>query len=1358
MMSNPSNSNPAPRKASASPNAAKGTPLNRPASPPSPYVDPGFMASAPAADPIDVVRGEGLALLGLPGSGKTSFLYYLKTRRADGAVGGRPWRMRTLGGEFDQQTGQQEEAQSATRADVFKEAALQMWRPILGLIPFGPRRKVVIPEIAGETVAAMARAGVPDSPAERRAYERLNAYLQCCDEVVFLASLDGHVGGKGEHAGSGARRAVIDAASVENALVSAVNVLGRIITLMHDSRPRGERIFISLLITKADVLKDAPGLDGVSLPERSSEVARLAAGRGRSWITRFLKSDGSTVSFSMNELCQSVEAFADIDVQEAAAFDFMRAHAPAAAEGLAKLAEQPDISIRFFMGGPYGREYTNARGQSVFPPVNALKQRTMVYEVLEDVVERSFRWRRRMRIRRRGAIAAVASLAFFLTGPALVYVSESNFRKGLESQDYGDAEFALRTMNWIPWSWVDRNLSDARRKQYAAERYQLLEQWTDAQPDKIDDDRVVDLADSVVSLDPDGIFGVRAREFQTGRNQRVVWSYIQEGAALPETVELNDGAALQLKRVIQDLRKGPAPWSSKEFQVSKPDADIKSLKERQERLRTVADMRTAARLQVPAALAPGFDEQLKLTRESVDVRIALLESSRQRGGSPVPVDLAKLREWALQAVRCEDEVALRYAESRLLARVDAEANQQPTSERAPGKPGSFKESVSQLARTDWPLKQQLDRERLAGLVREWVEAQLAVIVNLPVGEKDKPVDRIASQTKLGDALSGMLGERQALSDGDEAWAVEEPKGGVFAFWKSMTELQARADSIVKLGGSAGLPADLEKELRAAFVGTADGLLDRQVQYRPPAAPGTAPVDVPFQRLARAQQELAADLLDDRIATMDLTPSQDPSYKSTIDTARRCNELLRLVGAPLGDRYKPRVELRSAEFAIAEELTRTPSNGPALDTQFRTIAECAAGLQMSPWVLTSLAKSGAAPGIASSVLSAICAMKDTPDIRSKHAESFIRALDLLLFEAPQAKGLMAAASACELGIIPVVAEGLIPMQDQAMDVADKVLKNKEDLVAQRQLTDAALRIRTWLAASQWADAQGASHDSGVIMCRRTLTQAFEDMRHGKLVSPALRVLQEIGGGNSPSAELHTVAKAVADHVALAMKWNLKPVFFQEGSDPRVCKVLLAQEEWTVNDVATTIVGATGEAKTELARDEQNDGFPYRMDGTLKKPPVKLAGEVTDTGLQIVSGKHALHVVRAAGLRLPTKLEWAQALLPLLELVPSGGKNNAKKSRLELIFEQNGKSDAWIKDWSAANLRSFGDVTGKDEELVGLGYGVREWLADDTVPAGLSNQLPDAGLNQGVNARPTDTGIRPALDPYPEELRKACTPRN
>jgi hypothetical protein len=110
--------------------------------------------------------------------------------------------------------------------------------------------------------------------------------------------------------------------------------------------------------------------------------------------------------------------------------------------------------------------------------------------------------------------------------------------------------------------------------------------------------------------------------------------------------------------------------------------------------------------------------------------------------------------------------------------------------------------------------------------------------------------------------------------------------------------------------------------------------------------------------------------------------------------------------------------------------------------------------------------------------------------------------------------------------------------------------------------------------------------------------------------------------------------------------------------------------------------------------------------------------------------------------------------MFELVPAGAKGDTKKSRLERIFEQNGGKEAWITDWSAASLRSFGDVTPNEEAMVGLGYGVREWLADDTEPAGLSNQRTDAVLAKG-SARPADTGIRPALDPYPEELLK-CVP--
>ena len=1334
-MTTPSNGNPAPRKPSASPSVPKGASVNRPAAPASPFADPTFMANSSAAEPLDLVRGEGIALLGLPGSGKTSFLYYLKTRRGDGAVGSRPWRMRTLGGEFDQQTGLQDEAQVATRADVFKEAALQMWRPILGFLPVGPRRKVVIPEIAGETVAAMARAGVPDSPAERHAYERLDAYLRCCDEVIFLASLDGHVGGKGQYSGSGVRRAALDAAGVENALVSAVNVLGRIITLMHDSRPHGERIFISLLVTKIDALKDAPGLDGVALPEQSSEVARLAGSRGRSWISRFLKSDGTTVSFSMNELCQSVEAFADIDVQEAAAFDFMRAHAPAAAEGLSKLSEQPDISLRFYMGGPYGREYTNARGQAVFPPVNVLKQRTMVYEVLEDVVERSFRWRRRTRLRHYGAIAAVAALAFFLTGPALVGVLERNFGKDLAKQDYAGAESALRRMDWIPWSWVDRNLSDARREQYAAEHLELLESWTAAKPEDIEDARVAALAKSVMALDPDGDFGQRADEITRSKNQRDVQYFIEDGKKLPATLELNDDSAAPVQRVVHDLRTGEAPWAAKDFEDASRRRAIDTLEDRKKRLEVLQSA-----IQVPASRRPGFDEQLKLTMDSCALRIDLLKTPKPSGAGNKPADAAAIREWVRLAIECDDAASLRYAEAKLVASVEAEAEaKQPSSGPQQDKlalmKASMKDVAAQLARTDWPLKQQLERERLAVLVRDWVVQELAAIENIHFADNGDLKTRIYQQEQLRKQISGMVDECKTLARGEEAWVVAEPEGG--SFWKSIGELQARADAIVKLNESKDLPDAVEKDVKASFGGAPRMVVP--VKYQPPSAGGAPAVEVRLQPIAMAQQELVADILDSRIASMDLDPSRikdpkDTSYDAELASAEHCNSLLDGVGKVLGDRYASKVRLRTAEFAIAKELTRPSPSVQALKNGFDTVATCAVDLPLSNWVLPSLARSSAAPEISSSVLRRIGGMKGTLEVRKRYAEAFIRALDLARMTPDQAKELIAVAAASdEIGMLPLVAEGLKGMQDNAIEAAKRVLANQGDLQAPPDLASWTKRIQAWLAASQWVDAQGELHDFGVTMSQRTLAQAFEDMRHGKLVSPALRVLQEIGGGTSPSAELREVAKAVADHVALAQKWNLRPVFFHEGDDPGVCKVLLSQKEWTFADVATAMRGAEGAAKAQLANDVDQPDFPYQATGALKIPLPPADPDVdTTTGLRFAKRRYAEDITAAAGLRLPSLSEWKQAYEGLKRPVPPASSRN----------------------WSAAALQSVGDCTAPPQEFIGLEFGVREWLADSEYPAGNSSSVQDDQYNKNKPAREPDTGIRPALDTYPELLRKAC----
>jgi hypothetical protein len=890
-------------------------------------------------------------------------------------------------------------------------------------------------------------------------------------------------------------------------------------------------------------------------------------------------------------------------------------------------------------------------------------------------------------------------------------------------------------MDWIPWSWVDRNLSDARREQYAAEHLELLESWTAAKPEDIEDARVAALAKSVMALNPDGGFGQRADEIIRSKNQRAVRDFIEEGRELPATLELNDDSAAQVQRLVHDLRTGEAPWAAKDFQESSRRQAIDTLEDRKKRLEVLQSAIQQSAIQVPASRRPGFDEQLRLTMDSCALRIDLLKTPKPSGAGNKPADAAAMREWVRLAIECDDAASLRYAEAKLVASVDAEAKQSSAGPQQ-DKLASMKDVAAQLARTDWPLKQQLERERLAGLVRAWVleelDAMIAGIQSADNGELGKRIDK---QKKLLTRVSGLLGERKALAVGEEAWVVAEPEGG--SFWKSIGELQARADAIVKLNESKDLPDAVEKDVKASFVGAP--LMEVPVKYQPPSAGGAPAVEVRLQPIAMAQQELVADILDSRIVSMDLDPSRikdpkDTSYDAELASAEHCNSLLDGVGKVLGDRYASKVRLRTAEFAIAKELTRPSPSVQALKNGFDTVATCAVDLPLSNWVLPSLARSSAAPEISSSVLRRIGGMKGTLEVRKRYAEAFIRALDLARMTPDQAKELIAVAAASdEIGMLPLVAEGLKGMQDNAIEAAKRVLANQGDLQAPPDLASWTKRIQAWLAASQWVDAQGELHDFGVTMSQRTLAQAFEDMRHGKLVSPALRVLQEIGGGTSPSAELREVAKAVADHVALAQKWNLRPVFFHEGDDPGVCKVLLSQKEWTFADVATAMRGAEGAAKAQLANDVEQPDFPYQATGALKIPlPPADPGVDTTTGLRFERRRYAEDITAAAGLRLPSRSEWKQAYKDLKRPV----------------------SPAWSPDWSAAALQSAGDCTAPPQEFIGLEFGVREWLADSEFPAGNSSSVPDDQLNKNEKARAPDTGIRPALDPYPELLRKAC----
>ena len=105
-------------------------PLDRPGLPPEPTVK-SPESSAPSLPStltartvsVRARRGEAVALLGFPNSGKTSFLYALKVETGNTA-GVHPWRMSAVGLDFERLTGTQGMAQPATPVGEFRPAQL----------------------------------------------------------------------------------------------------------------------------------------------------------------------------------------------------------------------------------------------------------------------------------------------------------------------------------------------------------------------------------------------------------------------------------------------------------------------------------------------------------------------------------------------------------------------------------------------------------------------------------------------------------------------------------------------------------------------------------------------------------------------------------------------------------------------------------------------------------------------------------------------------------------------------------------------------------------------------------------------------------------------------------------------------------------------------------------------------------------------------------------------------------------------------------------------------------------------------------------------------------------------------------
>ena len=1307
-------------------------PLDRPGLSPEPTVK-SPESSAPSFSPTSTARtvsvrarrGEAVALLGFPNSGKTSFLYALKVETGNTA-GVHPWRMSAVGLDFERLTGTQGMAQPATPVGEFRPAQLcRMSRRWVRWLPFQSQRWVVIPEIAGETIGRLARGQDPASDKERAAFAQFWEYLKQCDELIFLASVDGAGGTTGGSFGAEGRRSGLDEASVENSIKTAAMGLRRLIAEMEKfGRGKSDPIFVTFLITKRDQLKDAGSLDRISIPSGDSAVARLVARPGRAWLASHLGTtpDGAIV-FRLNDLCSAAEACADADLQEAAAADFLRCHAPKAAEDLSDLSALPGVSLRLFMCAPYGRSFAASRGNPIFPEVEKLKT-AMVYESLEDALERSFRWRMRGRLRRFGMAAALLATVFFLTGPFLVWSGEARFQSALNSSPprFSDAMSLLESIDNVPWARVERALSQDRYDVYSSNRLRLREKWVSASSaDQGDNEKIRQLEDEIIAADGKGLFGSQAAVFVQDRSGREIEAFIRTGKQPSQLIiHLEGTTAMQIQQFVHDLR-------SAKFAIEDKSAD--DWAKQGANLRAVLGwMQTgeAGDVGAPGVLVGGSDPNLqRLISGEIDLSIGSSEVRQRLAGRPH--ELAEIRAAMHDALASDDGPALVVASSLVAQAVEKQSvlaiRENPSGPLA----GVSKE----LSRTQqWPAADQVRREYCARKVADWLSIFAKDVFGAPRSAELRA--RIDAQSKWPELLDPTEAEFVAIDLGGDVW-LTKPLKDLRPVLRAVSE---RAKALRLLAADGFMSPATETAVRESF----DVVVPQAVVSIKPAgmAATDSPIDIGLGPVWLEQQGLAVAILDSQLHKSQFQSGEE------VAVARRQDKLLRAFNARIPAAVRVKMEDIDAAVGFAEALLKPSPVANEVCTKFVAVAKDSASKPLPDWVLPRISSSKAAARLVGPILENIAKIPgmQMPE-RQAMARGLIKGLDLSSFGVEDTVALMAGLR--QNGLDPV---------EVAQDSIERVQASAIKASIDKRVAERAVEIRkltAWLNAAQGMESSEQGVDSGPLLLRTLLKRAYDSLYRGDTTDPGYDILIEVAGGdNCPSAKLHSLVLDIRAHLDSIKRWNLKPVMKFVG-DRDQCMVWLSQCEWTIDDVASAVKSMAPASQQPWLKACKRASFPLNYQGASKPPsglaPTSMVDEIKQidlrTHLSLRNREDAMAVVSLVGLRLPTFDEW--------NLAASGISQPVKEAILLRRNEKQHK-DRWARDDSAMALREFEDVTGPPAEFVGMAFGVREWASDRTAPLGGSNLFPTEAIRPGVE-NASDIGVRPALDVVPGSLAMA-----
>lgn len=1271
------------------------------ATPPSPPAAPRASRQTSA-----VARGavRRLGLIGFPNSGKTSWLYSLvyghkhyRIHRDDAgdAYGRRRWAMGGDEREFAAGVlrGTPEAPQQATESGVFRYSPFcQLKRLWIPGVPIGSRFWLEIPEISGETVRRIAEAGdvVGSEAASAEAYLD---YLGSCETIVCFCGLDGDgVGPDG-------------ALSVDRALARPISGFGRLLTAALDRRKdKRHKIAVTVLLTKTDLLKRAATTDEVVLPRRSSSLGRIAADPRRSALAEELNASGSNdaqVRFRVNQLMRSKVAEGDLQIQECLAADFLRCHAPSAAQALAVLCGQEYLDVRFYLCAPYGKPSQNELGQGVFPSPDDLSP-IMVYEPLENLLDRAWRARAGSRMLRRTLAAAILGFLLLVLGPLMLGKFESAFDRSISSAaPWRESESSLALVELHPLHHAEILVSESHRRSHAARLLDLRRRMLDGEVDP-GDSRIVRIEREAFELHPDAPveeFGVvqPLRAVVARRGRRALEEFLTiEGAPAPAEVDLTGEEVVRIATSLAQI--GPRNLSAAGW----------------------ADLWT--RLQSLDLIAPDAEEPIRvrasgngeLLRESLE-RLASLAAVRRLLGDPDVMDSLPLQELAAlavsasrggdaDAVRAVDELLLKRLSSRWEELVGSSAAESPR----------FAEFLDAAPEAIW-LRDAYERHGREA-ISLWVDSiGRRVDAHVEEAKREGPEGTVRPGLALAiESIDDMQRTMQSLDTERDRWIIDQVADDEREMLSSLVRRQSLLDS---LSGSDALSPSLPESVRTQFATSDEEHLvvlsgddGRQVR-------------VSFAGLAAFQRVVLGEILDSillsrmrsgdrtaRIAFDSLRASQDPAAASSATDAA----LLLTEGALL---LTEELALPSpSETVIRGALARFASRPSTIDPP-ETLGAGGndRGQAYERAIVESLGRSTAFERVAGWM--------------AENADG--RLLRRILVDVPPEK--WAELDAERIGSLfdSAVASGLDPilvgerlssfLQTQALDQdgGSVLMRN----TARQKLLQILERVMASPGRQEVARVLGPTMRQ--LYERLESAKSKEDFTSGGSCGVVIELLEFLRAGGVRGPAFDEVLRLTTDHARKVTAWDLVIV-----AAPTRRPFWLGRFEWTRSDILD--LRDTAEFKAAIKAGD----FPYGADGCLRRSGTAGLGEQS---LYLTAGSQAKELVAAAGLRLPTRSEWREAFARPLNgnaAVPPSGKN--------------------VDKTDPKTLEALGDV--QVDGVVGLRFGVREWVTDaDGNPTliGGSNGRPDLQAQLDNSVDPRTNGIRAALDQLPKELEELLT---